>query len=81
MSVLFMSDSELEELTGFKAPKYQTQWLDKNRWRYATDRHNKPKVSRDYFGERVGARALAHAGQASQAPNLAQPDFAALDRR
>ena len=81
MSAIFMTPDELVELTGFKAPHCQVRWLDRNRWRYAIDRHSRPKVARDYFGARVGACSMIAANQVSPALILEQPNFAALDRR
>ena len=81
MSAIFMTPDELVELTGFKAPHCQVRWLDRNRWRYAIDRHSRPKVTRDYFSERVGARPVNRANQLNPALILEQPNFAALDRR
>ena len=81
MSTLFLSSDELAELTGFKAARSQSRWLDQNRWRYAVARNSQPKVARDYFDERIGARKQGQFEPANQCLNLEQPNFAALDRR
>lgn len=81
MSALFLTSGELEELTGFKAPRYQVRWLDTNRWRYALARHSQPRVARDYFNERVGARALTAVNRVNPALILEQPNFEAINRR
>ena len=78
MSSLFLTAEELEELTGFKSALGQARWLDQNRWRYALNCSKKPRVSRDYFQERVGVRSTPPANQLGMAE---QPNFAALDRR
>lgn len=79
MSTLFLTSDELEELTGFKSALGQVRWLDQNRWRYALTCSKKPRVARDYFQERVGARVGGTAG--NQLATTEQPNFAALDRR
>lgn len=81
MSSLFLSADELEELTGFKSARGQARWLDQHRWRYALNRNREPRVAREYFQERVGARSAGLAGLAAAAATLEQPDFSALDRR
>ena len=81
MSGLFLSPAELHELTGFKSAKWQARWLDQNRWRYALARNREPRVARDYFQERIGARPAGSIGQVNTVLNQEQPNFAALDRR
>lgn len=81
MSALFLTPDELVELTGFKVARYQVRWLDKNRWRYALARHSQPRVSRDYFAERVGSRAHTVVSQVNHAAMLEQPNFDAINRR
>lgn len=80
MSALFLSPAELEELTGFKSARGQARWLDQHRWRYALTKNRQPRVARDYFQEKVGARSALAAG-VHQVNALEQPNFAALDRR
>lgn len=81
MSCLFLTTEELEELTGFKSAHGQARWLDQHRWRYALTCSKKPRVARDYFNERVGARSMAPISAANQLGAAEQPNFAALDRR
>jgi len=81
MSGLFLTSGELEELTGFKSALGQARWLDRNRWRYALTCSKKPRVSRDYFQERVGARSTVAVAMLNQLAAAEQPNFAALDRR
>ncbi|HSV70285.1 MAG TPA: DUF4224 domain-containing protein [Methylibium sp.] len=80
MSGLFLTADELAELTGFRSARGQARWLDKNRWRYAVTGSGKPRVTRDYFGSRVGA-AAASAGQLGAAQAAELPNFAAISRR
>lgn len=81
MSGLFLSADELAELTGFKAPRFQARWLDKNRWHYAMARNAQPRVARAYFGERMGLRAHAQVSGAGLDASAEQPDFSAIRRR
>ena len=83
MTSLFLSAGELIELTGFRARHCQVRWLAGNRWRFAPDRHNRPRVARDHFNERMGCgdRANRHADAVNLAASCVQPNFAALDRR
>lgn len=81
MSGLFLTEAELQELTGFKSARGQVRWLDQHRWRYALTGGRQPRVARDYFQERVGARSALPVSLANVAASAALPDFAALDRR
>jgi hypothetical protein len=82
MSDLFLTPSELQALTGFKARHCQVRWLDKHRWRYALTRSGDPRVAREHFRERMGCGpAATHAATLNQAAAGAVPNFAALDRR
>ena len=83
MSALFLSAAELADLTGFKARHCQVRWLERNRWRFVMTRRNEPRVAREHFNERMGCgeRSLPRAEAINQAAALAQPNFAALDRR
>lgn len=83
MSGIFLTGEELRQLTGFRAPHCQVRWLEKNRWRFALDRRNEPRVARDHFNERMGCggRASNHADAVNLAAAAALPNFAALGRR
>jgi len=84
MTPTFLSPAELIDLTGFKDRHCQARWLDRNRWRYVRDRHNRPRVARAHFGERMGcgiAPGASQAGAINAAAAGAQPNYAALDRR
>jgi hypothetical protein len=82
MSGLFLTSDELQELTGFKSARGQTRWLDQHRWRYALTKTQQPRVAREYFQERVGARSAVASGAADLARRVSeQPNFAALNRR
>ena len=84
MKDLFLTRSELVELTGFKAAHCQARWLTRNRWRFVLTRHNEPRVARDHFNSRMGCSSGKAPGQAdeiNQAAMLEQPNFGALNRR
>ena len=83
MSDLFLTHQELLDLTGFKAPHCQARWLERHRWRYVMNRHNEPRVAREHFAERMGCggRVTSHADAINQAAAVAQPNFAAINRR
>lgn len=80
MAGLFLTSSELHELTGFRSARGQTRWLDRHGWRYALTNSRQPRVTRDYFAARVGAGSLATA-MVDASAGVAQPNFAALARR
>jgi len=80
MTTLFLTTAELEELTGFRSTRHQTRWLEKNRWRFALDRREQPKVARAHFNERMGAGPTKASAQADPVTTLAQPNFKALER-
>ena len=53
---LLLQNAEVEELTGFKTPSRQIQWLHAHGWVYETDRKNRPRVSRFYFDTRMSGQ-------------------------
>lgn len=83
MNPLFLTRSELAELTGFKAPHCQARWLVRNRWRFVLNRRNAPQVARDHFNERMGCggRGHSHADTINHVAAGEQPNFGALGRR
>lgn len=84
MNDLFLTRTELVDLTGFKAAHCQVRWLERNRWRFALTRRNEPRVARDHFNSRMGCgagKAPGHADQINHAALLEQLDFSALNRR
>jgi hypothetical protein len=52
---MFISDQELETLTGYKRGAEQCKWLTSNGWVFAVDAHGKPRVAVDYCRYRMGA--------------------------
>jgi len=52
---MFISDAELETLTGYKRGAEQCKWLTSNGWVFAVDAHGRPRVAVDYCRYRMGA--------------------------
>jgi hypothetical protein len=50
---LYLSPSELRELTGRAWPTAQTRWLRRNHWRFVIDGNGLPKVAREYWRRRM----------------------------
>jgi len=82
MESLFLTDSELTELTGFKTPAGHVKWLEKNRWRYVLTRSKQARVSVDYFHQKMGStgRKTGSPDELNHATTLVEPDFSAIDR-
>lgn len=53
MSDLFLTDDELQELTGAMRSPVQIEWLRANRWLFEISRAGKPRVARAYFERRM----------------------------
>lgn len=83
MNALFLTHSELIELTGFKAAHCQVRWLERHRWRFALTRRSAPRVAREHFNEKMGCgpRSMSSADAANLAAAVEQPNFAAISRR
>ncbi len=82
MQGLFLTPDELVDLTGFKTSGGHARWLEKNRWRFVLTRSKQPRVSRDYFLERMGSTRVKTGASdlATQAAALVEPDFSSLNR-
>lgn len=61
----WLSDDELRDLTGYRRPSFQVQWLVSNRIKHYVNALNKVRVPRD---------ALA-AFKAQSAEKKTEPDF------
>ena len=53
---LLLQNVEVQELTGFKLPSRQVQWLHAGGWIYETDRHGRPRIARSYFDARMSGQ-------------------------
>lgn len=61
-----ITPQELAEITGYKTPSSQRDWLDKNGWSYVLNAANRPVVGR-YFARMQLAGISIHP-QNTQAP-------------
>lgn len=68
---LFLVDSEIEALTGYKLSAHQTKWLRAKGWRFELNGNRKPIIARKYAEKMLGC-----ATDAQDQP--AKPNFAAL---
>lgn len=66
----FLSDVELETLTGFKTPARQVDWLRNKGWRFEVNGNRKPVIARKYAEKMLGCGAAEEAGY--------RPNFQAL---
>lgn len=53
MTGLFLTDDELQDLTGAMRSPSQIEWLRANRWLFEISRGGKPRVARAYFERRM----------------------------
>jgi len=70
LSVLFLSNEELRELTDLKISKAQMRWLEKHSYPFEVSATGKPKVLRAYVMERL--RVI------SASSKLNEPNFDAI---
>lgn len=68
---LTLSPAELQDLTGYKRPAGQREWLIERRWLFEVDGKGRPKVSRSYAESKLG-------GQPEPSKRQWQPDFSDL---
>ena len=68
---MFLSASELQELTGYQKPALQIRWLSDNGYSFDVRCDGRPVVSRVYYEGR-------HQGPNAQ--RRARPNLAALDQ-
>ncbi|MBS0424573.1 MAG: DUF4224 domain-containing protein [Proteobacteria bacterium] len=69
---LFLTQSELSELTDCQKRSKQTEWLDRRGWRYEVSRLGKVKVLRSYAEMRMGMPVNGEQEQTTE------PDFSSL---
>lgn len=67
---MFLTTSELFELTGRVQPSAQTRWLRRHRWRFVPDADGRPKVARAYHDRRMLGTDASEPGP--------RPDFEAI---
>ncbi len=66
----FLTDIELETLTGFKTPTRQVDWLRNKGWRFEVNGNRKPVIARKYAEKMLGCGVAEEAGYS--------PNFQAL---
>ncbi len=71
IEALFLSDEELADLTGFRTPSKQVEWLRRKGWRFEQNGNRKAIVSRRYTEKMLGFNA-------EQEQQRVIPNFAAL---
>lgn len=69
---IFLTAAEIADLTGFKTPKRQTEWLGNHGWRFEINGNHRPIVARKYAEKMLGCGAIEE--------NAYRPNFAALQR-
>ena len=67
----WLSDGQLEELTGYKLAKYQMDWLNRNRIQFYTTANGKPRVPHGSVGGRL---------EKKQKPDHDERDFTVVRR-
>lgn len=67
---MFLSEHDLQELTGCRHKSHQAAWLRDRGWVFELTRTGHPRVALAYFNERMGT------GQQS-VPRTAEPNFKA----
>ena len=71
----FLTPEELAEVTGYKHPGSQREWLDANGWPYVLNAARRPIVGRYFARMRLaGVQPTANSGTAP----AWKPDFSAL---
>lgn len=64
---LLLTADEMQDLTGFKTPARQVQWLHTKGWRFEVNGNRRPIVARKYAEKMLGCGAPE---QVSYQPNF-----------
>ncbi len=59
MTALFLSADEVSDLTGYKLPAKQAEWLAERRYLHELDANGRPKVLRSHLLARLGGTDLS----------------------
>lgn len=70
---MFLSDLEVIELTGYKMPSKQSEWLRGNGFDFRVARDGHPRVLRSHVEKQMG-------GAEAAVRKRTQPDFSSLVR-
>ena len=63
---MFLSDADLEALTGYQRPRWQKVWLRDHGYPHEIDGQGRPRVLREFVQRRLGGEA----GEVEQRPRL-----------
>jgi hypothetical protein len=74
---MFLTESELRELTGYVYHCRQIEWLRRHNWKFEVTAQQRPKVARSYFDSRMGALGKTTAEPGSPA---VRPNFQAINQ-
>jgi hypothetical protein len=69
-TLIFLTMDEVSELTGFKTPARQVEWLSRKGWRFEINGNRRPIVARKYTEKMLGCGAPE--------ASAFMPNFAAL---
>lgn len=72
----FLTPEELIEVTGYKHPASQREWLDTNGWKYVLTGAHRPVVGRWFARMRLAGVQPTDGGNVE--PVAWKPDFSAL---
>lgn len=70
LSIIFLTQEELRELTDLKIPKAQMRWLANHAYPFEVSATGKPKVLRSIVINRLSC--------SNQASNISEPNFDAI---
>uniref|UniRef100_UPI00403FA267 DUF4224 domain-containing protein n=1 Tax=Herbaspirillum sp. DW155 TaxID=3095609 RepID=UPI00403FA267 len=76
--MIFLTNDELRELTGYAYCSHQILWLRNHNWKFEVSGQRRPKVARAYFelrmlGKDVQSRSLV-------VEDLKRPNFSAIGK-
>jgi len=75
--MIFLTEHELRELTGYAYSSRQIRWLRMNRWIFELNGQQRPKVARSYFEFRMaGVAAQVRTDVATEV----RPNFGAIGK-
>ena len=57
--MIWLSDSDIERLTGYKQPSKQAAWLSQNDYKFTMAGNGRPLVPAEQFGVKSKPRAAA----------------------
>jgi hypothetical protein len=69
---MFLTESELRELTGYVYHCRQIEWLRRHNWKFEVTAQQRPKVARSYFDSRMGVpgKTAVELGSPTVRPNF-----------